>query len=58
MLECCASVLRDAPSPMRTWPEVPPALERVGMRCLEKDRTQRYASARQLREALLPFAEK
>ncbi|HVQ30460.1 MAG TPA: serine/threonine-protein kinase, partial [Vicinamibacteria bacterium] len=48
--------LRDAseicPPPSRLVPEIPPALDAVVLRCLERDPKQRYASARELEHAL------
>jgi serine/threonine protein kinase len=38
--------------PSRLNPEVPPAIEAVALRCLEKDREKRYGSARELAEDL------
>jgi serine/threonine-protein kinase len=38
--------------PSRLNPEVPPAIEAVTLRCLEKDREKRYGSARELAEGL------
>jgi len=40
------------PPPSQLRPDLPPALERVILRCLEKDRARRFASARELGEAL------
>jgi eukaryotic-like serine/threonine-protein kinase len=45
-----ASILRDTPPPLD--PGVPPALDAIVRRCLEKEVTERYQSARELRAAL------
>ena len=37
-------------------PDVPPALEQVILRCLEKDRTRRFADIGELALALIPFS--
>lgn len=48
-----ASVLRDTPRPLcELSPAVPPALASIVMRCLEKDASRRYQSARELRDDL------
>ena len=45
--------LQEEPTlPSELWPEIPPALEKVLLRCLERQRTQRYASANALLEDL------
>ena len=48
--------LRDAsetcPPPSRLVPEIPPALDAVVLRCLEREPGKRYASARELERAL------
>ncbi|HXZ86247.1 MAG TPA: serine/threonine-protein kinase, partial [Myxococcota bacterium] len=44
------------PAPSELRPDLPPALERVILRCLEKDRARRFASANELGEALLEVA--
>jgi serine/threonine-protein kinase len=45
------------PEPLRNKrPDVPPALETVILRCLEKDPNARFQSALDLQRALLPFA--
>jgi len=49
----CSAILRDAPpsfSSVRA--DLPPELEQVVLRCLEKDRAARYPTARALGEAL------
>ena len=44
---------------IRGWrPEVPGGLEAVVEKCLEKDRSHRYANVAELAQALLPFAPK
>ncbi len=48
-----AAILREPAAPLRTLrPDVPASLERLGMRCLEKDREARYRSAAELRQDL------
>jgi tRNA A-37 threonylcarbamoyl transferase component Bud32 len=55
--EVCVRVLANDPPPPRSIrPEIPPGLEAVILRCLNKDREQRYATIAALRTALLPFA--
>jgi len=57
MPELCLKVTLEPPYPLRARrPEVPPALEAVIMRCLEKDPAMRYANAAELALALAPFA--
>jgi serine/threonine-protein kinase len=54
----CAEVLHAAPAPLRsTCPEVPADLERIVMRCLERDPAARFGSARALQEALEQLAK-
>jgi len=57
MPELCLKVTLEPPYPLRARrPEVPPALEAVIMRCLDKDPARRYANAAELALALAPFA--
>jgi formylglycine-generating enzyme required for sulfatase activity/dienelactone hydrolase len=47
------AILHKAPtSPVRLNPKMPPELERIVNRCLEKDPVKRWASAAELRDAL------
>jgi serine/threonine-protein kinase len=51
--EVVSAVLRDPPPPIREKrPDVPAALERTVMRCLDKDAEQRFASVSELIRAL------
>jgi serine/threonine-protein kinase len=51
------SVANDPPTPLRhLLPQAPAGLEAVILRCLEKDRTRRYANVADLALALCPFA--
>lgn len=52
--ETLAKLFSDAPllPPRRFDPAYPEALENVVLKCLSKDRARRYATARELREAL------
>jgi serine/threonine protein kinase len=55
--ETFGSILHEQPVPLRELcPEVPEALERIVMRCLEKDKTKRMAHVAELAKALFPFA--
>lgn len=57
MVRLLATVLeRRAESPAKWRPELPAALCRVVLRCLEKDPEKRFRSYHELREALLPYA--
>jgi serine/threonine-protein kinase len=52
-----ASIVADPPAVLRrVRPEVPPLLEAIVARCLQKDRSQRYASISDLARALAAFA--
>ena len=56
MPQLCGMVLGEAPPSLREQrPGLPEGLEAVVLRCLAKDRTQRYASIAELAEALAPF---
>jgi serine/threonine-protein kinase len=51
-----AALLESEPVPLRTLrPELDPGLERVVLRCLEKDPRKRYPDVAVLAEALAPF---
>ncbi|HVS03872.1 MAG TPA: protein kinase [Thermoanaerobaculia bacterium] len=53
-MQVIVATLNEAPPPPRQhWPEIPPALEAILLRCLEKDPERRYATA----EALLADLE-
>jgi serine/threonine protein kinase len=53
----CAAVAADDPPAMKSFrPELPPALDAVVRRCLEKDPARRTPSMGELAEALSPFA--
>jgi len=57
MTELCARILQEPPSPLRvTRPDVPPELEGLILRCLEKDRERRIGSVAELASGLVPFA--
>lgn len=47
---------KDPPSLRNIRPEIPWALEQIVMRCLEKDRDDRFSGAAMLASALAPFA--
>jgi tetratricopeptide (TPR) repeat protein len=47
-----AILKEDPPEPSRTAPDIPPALDRVVRRCLEKSQAERFQSARDLGFAL------
>jgi hypothetical protein len=55
--QVCAAVLSQPVPPLSDYrSDVPPALEFIVLRCLEKDRTQRFANVKDLAEALAGFA--
>jgi serine/threonine-protein kinase len=52
-----AMIVADPPPPIRAVrPDVPAEVEAVILRCLEKDRTRRYANLGELAVAIAPFA--
>jgi serine/threonine-protein kinase len=54
----CAAIVADTPPvPSTLRGEIPVELDGIIMRCLEKDKTRRFASAEGLAAALEPFAE-
>jgi len=54
--EVCLKIAMQPPSPLRSLrPDVPPELEAVVLRCLEKDREQRYPNIAALAHALVDF---
>lgn len=56
MSETVEMVLREPPAPPRELaPHTPPDLERICLRCLQKDPDRRYASARDLDDDLARF---
>jgi eukaryotic-like serine/threonine-protein kinase len=56
--QLCAALLHDDPAPLRQHrPEIPEGLEQAVLRCLMKDRTQRFPTVFELGRALLPFAQ-
>jgi serine/threonine-protein kinase len=55
--ELIANIMMDAPLNLRQHrPDVPAELEAVIVKCLQKDRDQRYQSVAELAHALAPFA--
>lgn len=54
--DLCRAIVTDPPPPLRVFrKDVPPGLELVVMRALAKDPNERFASAREMLEALVPF---
>lgn len=57
LVRLLAAVLEQRAEPPSKWrPDLPAELERVALRCLEKDPEQRFPHYEALRQALLPFA--
>ncbi len=57
--QLCGMILQGRPPPMVTLrADVPPGIEAVMQRCLEKDREHRYSNVGELAVDLLPFAPK
>jgi serine/threonine-protein kinase len=53
----CAAIAADTPRSLREGrPEIPPALEAVVMKCLEKEPDRRFQKVSELVRALAPFA--
>jgi serine/threonine-protein kinase len=53
----CAAIIADPPAPIReAWPEVPPEIEDLLARCLEKDPSRRLASVAEFSAILAPHA--
>ena len=50
---CMAHVQQQPPPPSNTWPEIPPALETIILKCMAKEPDQRHPSARALFEDLV-----
>lgn len=54
--QLCTSILGDPPVPLtRHRSAAPPELEKVILKCLEKDRTRRYRNVAELAQELVPF---
>ncbi|WP_437594846.1 protein kinase domain-containing protein [Sorangium sp. So ce1000] len=57
MPQLCVAIMQGIPSPLATFrSDVPPALEAVVLRCLEKLPEHRFRHVGELAEALAPFA--
>jgi eukaryotic-like serine/threonine-protein kinase len=56
--QLCAALLHDDPIPLRQHrAEIPEGLEQAVLRCLMKDRNQRFPTVFELGRALLPYAQ-
>ncbi len=52
----CAAIVTDTPPPLRAFePAIPEQLERIVLKCLEKDPSKRFASVAALANELRPF---
>jgi serine/threonine-protein kinase len=59
MPELCASILKDAPEPLRgARPDLPAPVEAAILRCLEKNPAARFANVAELTGALVDYAPK
>jgi eukaryotic-like serine/threonine-protein kinase len=57
--ELCVKVLQQPPTPLLSLrPDLPPEIERIVGRCLQKDRAHRYANVAELAMDIAPFAPK
>jgi tRNA A-37 threonylcarbamoyl transferase component Bud32 len=55
--QLCAMILQQRAEPLRNFrPDAPEGLQAVISRCLEKDRTQRFANVAEFANALFPYA--
>jgi eukaryotic-like serine/threonine-protein kinase len=56
MPQLCGMILQDPPRPLHELrPDLPPALQHVVLRCLEKNREHRFNNVAELAYALAPF---
>jgi len=56
MPQLCGMILQDPPRPLSELrPDLPPGLQQVVLRCLEKNREQRFNNVAELASALAPF---
>ena len=56
MPQLCGMILQDPPRPLQGLrPDLPQALQHVVLRCLEKNREQRFNNVAELAHALAPF---
>ena len=56
MPQLCGMILQDPPRPLQELrPDLPPALQHAVLRCLEKNRDQRFNNVAELAHALAPF---
>jgi len=58
MPQLCGMILQEPPRPLSELrPDLPPALQQVILRCLEKNREQRFNNVAELAYGLAPFGE-